>query len=85
MPENKDKEPSRLMPTSDNPLERRNSTGNRRKQVVSENVVKRMSMKPAESYADFTVHITEAGEEVRTTSRIIKGALMQFFSIKWPY
>ncbi len=75
MPEDK------LSPGSNDQLARKNSTGSnasRRKQQVSENVVKRMSMKPEDGSttlapADFTIHITEAGEEVRTTSRIIKG------------
>ena len=67
----------KLLPGSSEGLERKNSTGNRRKQQVNENVVKKMSMRPDEGTApqagDFTLHITEAGEEVRTTSRIIKG------------
>ena len=75
-------EEEKLAPGSDDKLARKNSNGgNRRKQQVSENVVKKMSMKPDDGTApplapaDFTVHITEAGEEVRTTSRIIKGKI----------
>ena len=71
MPETKD---AGKLSVSHDGLERRATIGgSSRNQVVNENVVKRMSMKPAESFADFTMHITEAGEEVRTTSRIIKG------------
>ena len=58
----------------------RTAQGNRRKQIVDENVVKRMSIKRLsgddKESNDFTIHITEAGEEVRTTSRIIKGERM---------
>lgn len=66
-----------LTPVGNDGISRKNSTGNRRKQQLSENVVKRMSVTPDDKQlqkatSDFTLHITEAGEEVRTTSRIVK-------------
>ena len=46
----------------------------RKRTVVNEKVAQKMSLKPVIDSGDFTIHITEAGEEVRTTTRICKGS-----------
>ncbi|KAI8900854.1 Metallo-dependent phosphatase-like protein [Globomyces pollinis-pini] len=47
--------------------------GNRKKTLVNEKVVTKMTGAKVEGEtSDFTLHITEAGEEVRTTARICK-------------
>jgi hypothetical protein len=51
----------------------RSGSVSRKKTVVSEKVAAKMSLKPSVDSNDFTLHITEAGEEVRTTTRICKG------------
>ena len=52
-------------------------TVQRKRTIVNDKVAQRMTGKPgAAETSDFTLHITEAGEEVRTTTRIIKGCFV---------
>ncbi|KAJ3272273.1 3',5'-cyclic-nucleotide phosphodiesterase (PDEase) (3':5'-CNP) [Terramyces sp. JEL0728] len=62
----------------------RGSTVQRKKTIVNEKVAQKISgaKGPNLETSDFTIHITEAGEEVRTTTRICKDA--EFYSKKDP-
>jgi hypothetical protein len=51
----------------------RSESVGRKKSAVNDKIAAKMSLKPKLDSNDFTLHITEAGEEVRTTTRICKG------------